>query len=863
MKATTKNKKRAKAGGNALRNGLSLLPDSFPSRPAATPARSFKLRGITSRKQAELSLVKLKAQLERRLAEQEARLRKAGVLLRSSEKRLRQFIEHAPVALAMFDRDMRYLAASQRWLRAYGVKKSKIIGRSHYELFPELPERWKNFFKHGLAGEILHEEEDCFERPDGTQQWLRWDIRPWFDADGAVGGIVIFTEDITDRKREQEAVARSEQLFRLLFETMVQGVMFQDAEGRVLVMNTAAEHILGWTLAENFLGATRRATEHPILREDGTPFSETELPSTVALKNGREVRDMVMGVFNPREKAYRWIHISAVPVFLQGTDKPQQVYTVFNDITSRRESEAALKQSADALKQAQHLAGVGNWEWNIATGRHAWSEQIYHIYGRDPSLPPAVYPEVKKYFTSESWARLAAAVDMCLHDGQKYQCDAEVVASNGEHRWITARGDATRDATGKIVELHGTVQDITERKRTEELLQRANRTLHAVHACNEAMLRTQSEIELLHEVCRIIVKTGGERMAWVGYAEGNRGKLVRPVAHAGFSRNYVRQARITWADTPRGHGPVGTAVRTGRICICQNTLTDPNFTLWREFARQCGYGSVIALPLKEDGRCFGALCIYAPNPDVFDAGEQQLLTDLANDLSFGITTLRLRAERERLENEILHSIEREQERIGRDLHDGLCQLLVGAKYRSVYLEKILEGIMPEAAEEARSLEVLLNQATEQARDLARGLNPVKATVNGLELALQGLADQVAMEKDHGPHCFCHFPRPVRITDHQTANHLYRIAQEAVQNAVKHAAAKNISITLLRLNRELRLIVKDDGRGIPVNYNKTGMGLDNMHTRAALIGGALEIRRRKHGGTAVTCSVASPPTKTKL
>ncbi|HZI31163.1 MAG TPA: GAF domain-containing sensor histidine kinase, partial [Candidatus Binatia bacterium] len=419
-----------------------------------------------------------------------------------------------------------------------------------------------------------------------------------------------------------------------------------------------------------------------------------------------------------------------------------------------------------------------------------------------------------------------------------------------------------RTVTGEIVSLHGTVQDITERKRAGAMIQRANQTLQAIRACHEAMLRAKTESELLNEICRIIVETAGERMAWVGFAQKTHGKHVRPVAKAGFSKTYVAKARITWANSPRGRGPVGTAIRTGNICLCHNTQTDPNFAPWREYARKCGYGSVIALPLMAEKECFGALCIYAPSPEAFDGGEQELLADLANDLSFGITTLRLRAESERLENEILHSIEQEQERIGRDLHDGLCQMLVGAKFRSVYLEKLLDGSLPEAVQEAGLLEDLLNQAIEHARDLARGLNPVKNSPNGLEIALQRLADDVQVERAAGPRCFCHFPRPVRIADHKLANHLYRIAQEAVQNAVKHAACRNISITLDRQNRQIRLIVKDDGQGLPVKLKKTGMGLDNMRTRAALVGGTLEIRRRKHGGTAVTCCASPPATQQK-
>ena len=393
-------------------------------------------------------------------------------------------------------------------------------------------------------------------------------------------------------------------------------------------------------------------------------------------------------------------------------------------------------------------------------------------------------------------------------------------------------------------------------KRAEHLLQRANRTLQAIRDCHEAMLRADTESDLLNQICRIIVRTGGERMAWVGIAEHDARKTVRPEAAAGRLKDYLSRARITWSDTPRGRGPVGTAIRTGKVCVCHNTLTDPRFAPWREAARQQKYGSVIALPLQMDGKCIGALCLYGAEPNMFDEGETLLLEDLANDLAFGISMLRLRAERERLEDEILKSIEREQERISRDLHDGLCQLLVGAKYRSVFLKRLARGHLPAMEKEAQSLEELLSGAIEQARELARGLNPVAATPAGLTAALQKLAADAV--NGEGPRCFCQFPTPVNIFDQHIACHLYRIAQEAVQNAFKHGRAKNISITLSRRDKLINLVVKDDGIGIPLSPKETGMGLKNMQTRARLIGGLLEIRRRKHGGTAVTCAFLQKP-----
>ena len=124
--------------------------------------------------------------------------------IRQSDKQLRLFVLHSPAAVAMFDRDMKYIICSRRWLTDYKLGYQDVVGRNHYDVFPELPERWKEVHRRCLAGAVETHDDDSFLRADGSTDWLRWEVRPWHDARGVIGGVIMFTEVITERKRAEE-----------------------------------------------------------------------------------------------------------------------------------------------------------------------------------------------------------------------------------------------------------------------------------------------------------------------------------------------------------------------------------------------------------------------------------------------------------------------------------------------------------------------------------------------------------------------------------------------------------------------------------------------------------------------------------
>src|SRR5438552_1514684 len=244
-------------------------------------------------------------------------------------------------------------------------------------------------------------------------------------------------------------------------------------------------------------------------------------------------------------------------------------------------------------------------------------------------------------------------------EGQHYAKIFRAGLSSGESHSVQLK---IRRADGRSVEVDVSVRliELDSPRRLVILavfhdsseLKRLNRALLALSRCNQELVRAANEAELLERVCQIIVNTGGYRMTWVGFPEQDKTKSVRVAAQFGDTGGYLSSANSFWADRPEDRGPVGDAIRTGEICIIHNTLKDSRFACWAGRAAAEKFLSVIALPLSDDLGVIGCLAIYSEEEDVFDAEEVTLLRELATNLAYGISTLRIRSEHERSEAEV-------------------------------------------------------------------------------------------------------------------------------------------------------------------------------------------------------------------
>jgi diguanylate cyclase (GGDEF)-like protein/PAS domain S-box-containing protein len=268
--------------------------------------------------------------------------RQAQETLRESKELLQIFIQHAPVALAMFDREMRYVSVSRRWLDDYGLMGSNIIGRSHYEVIPDIPERWKEAHRRGMAGEPQRCDEDRFERADGRVQWIRWEIIPWRTGDGSVGGIVLFAEDITQRKETEERL----RLAASVFTGVREGIVITDRTGTILDVNDAFSRITGYG-REEVLRQNPRMLKSNL---QGKEFYENMWNSTI--RDGHWTGEL----WNRTKSGDIYAEMLTINAIRNAIGEVEQYVGLFSDITEIKEH----KQQLERVTHYDALTGLPN-----------------------------------------------------------------------------------------------------------------------------------------------------------------------------------------------------------------------------------------------------------------------------------------------------------------------------------------------------------------------------------------------------------------------------------------------------------------------------------------------------------------------
>ncbi|MFN0079629.1 MAG: PAS domain S-box protein [Prosthecobacter sp.] len=312
--------------------------------------------------------------------------------LREIAQLFRLFVEHSPAAIAMLDCDMRYLVASHRWLTDFRLCEQDVIGRSHYDLFPDIPERWKVIHRRCLGGAVEKSAADEFPHADGSTDWLRWEMRPWHTSHGAIGGVIIFSERITERKRAEEALRESEAKFSKVFRNSPDAVLLTTLDGHILDANAGFTRLTGFEIDE----VRSRTTLGLGFWAD---LADRQRFLAGLCDHGR--MNEMEATFCTRAGALRTCLISGELMDLGGQPA---IIGVVRDITERKQAEHRLAESGAQLRALLARLQRAREEERIRVSREIHDELGQLLTGlkmdvrwierklSDPGLPPALNP---------------------------------------------------------------------------------------------------------------------------------------------------------------------------------------------------------------------------------------------------------------------------------------------------------------------------------------------------------------------------------------------------------------------------------------------------------------------------------------
>ena len=734
-----------------------------------------------------------------------------------------------------------------------------------------------------MRGEICpNPSEEVFWRKDGTSFPVESNKSPIIHNGQIVGVVVTFT-DISARKEAERVVRANGEYYRTLVETSPNAIISIDLNGRVIAANKRASRLTSYNVEEiinrkmaDFVSLGDRAEVLKALQE--------------TLETGG-IRNRIFTMC--RKDGTTFLMEVSASLILDPQAQPKSIMAIFRDITERQRGEQALRESEEKYRllvnqipavvykahadcnidffdnKVEALTGYAKEDFD--TRKLKWKEMIL----------PEDLPIAKQRFIE------------ALKGNKAYVREYRIRRKDGEIRWIHNRGQIFCDASGKIDYVSGVLFDITNRKRAEDKLYRASRALRALGECNQALVHATEEPVFLHDVCRIIVELTGYRLAWVGVPLHDPGKTILPVAQVGRDGENAEWIRNSWAaDDPRGRGPGGAAIRTGKTQVIRNILGNPTLAPWHEEVRRYGYNSVIVLPLTMEGAIIGILDIVSKEVDAFDSEEIKLLEELANNVSQGIATLRERAEhrqatqeKSRLEIQLLQA--QKMEAVGtlaggiaHDFNNILTAIVGYSELILMNLDKeqdlnLVESHMQGVLQAAERAKELVQQVLTISRKREQKTQPVHIDLiikEVIKLMRASLPTTIEIRHSLNPQCGAVMADPTQI--HQVIMNICTNAYHAMR---EEGGILELNLDPVEVDAELarahpqlhegsylRLNVKDTGHGMepevverifePYFTTKTlnegtGLGLAVVHGIISSIGGAILVDSEINKGTA--------------
>jgi PAS domain S-box-containing protein len=636
--------------------------------------------------------------------------------------------------------------------------------------------------------------------------------------------------DLRERKKTEAELRRKEERYRTLFDLVPVAVYTCNAEGFIQEFNQRAVELWGHQPDRN--GAQERfCGSFKIFYPDGRPMPHEKCPMARVLR-GESLKPGDLEILVERPNGTRRNVIVNPKTLKDERGKVTGAINCLYDITARKRAEAALRESEEQFRRAIEDAPIPvimyAEDGQVLQFSKTWTELTGYTTQDIPTFDAWL-----KHAYGSGADIMRSLVNRFFKDGaQISEAEFEIVTRSGERRnWAFSASSpgVLRDGRRFVV---GMALDITERKRAEAELRRSAEELRAtVNQTNAAMGRTDLRGRLIFvndKFCQmlgykkeeLIGKSLQERTHPDDFPENMRlfkRMVTKGVPYQMEKRYICKDGSSIWANVSAS--PIRTARGKPRSAVM--VVLDISD---RKKAEEALQQAKLLLETRVRERTAELL-----------AANEELQSEIA--------------QRKRLEGEILEISDREQRRLGQDLHDSLCQHLTATAFMARAVALRLKKHRVIEVNDIEKIADFINEGVTEARTISRGLHPVEMDAAGLVTALRTLANRERGQTQ----CRFEVDDNIEIADPTVALHLFRIAREAVNNAYKHARAREILVRMRASRKFVELTVSDDGIGLPPNFrNGTGMGFHIMNYRARSIGAQLEMKSNNSQGTAVTC-----------
>ena len=413
--------------------------------------------------------------------------KKAEEALRHSHELMQYVIEHSNDGIAVHDRDLKYIYVSERYLDEYKLTDRNIIGKHHYEVFPDIPQKWREVHQKALAGEVSRADNDPYVRDDGSVEWTRWECRPWYELDGTIGGIIIYADVITERKHAELALSESESRFNQLAEHSRTIAWEVNVNGLYTYISHVSEELLGYSPDE--LVGKMHFYDH-------IPEGKREMVKAIALESFAR-RDSFVDFENlaqTKDGRLIWFSINGFPI-LDANNQLIGYRGSGTDITERKQAEEALKKSYELRnKLTEQVPGVVYQYRLYPDGRSCFpysSQGMIDIYGvtseevREDATPVfgRLHPDDLEYIVS--------SIQESARTQELYHSEFRVILPGQGVRWRLCDAKPERMDDGSTL-WYGIISDITERKQAEMELIEAKKKAEESDRLKSAFLANMS-----------------------------------------------------------------------------------------------------------------------------------------------------------------------------------------------------------------------------------------------------------------------------------------------------------------------------------------------------------------------------------